>query len=145
LILVLGLSNLLLWRQVRQLQSGAPGGEETLQTLVLEGSQAAPGATGMIVISLDGEHGTLVVDRLPVLGEDHEYQLWLIDENEERTSGAVFSVSDDGYGSVWVGAPEPLISYPAFGVTIEPLGGSPQPTGERVLGENSKQGFGQFA
>jgi anti-sigma-K factor RskA len=133
-ILVLGLSNLLLWQQVRQLQSGVPAGQEQLQTVALQGSQAAPGATGMIVISLDGHHGTLVVDMLPVLDEYHEYQLWLIDEKEQRTSGAVFAVSKDGYGSVWVESPQPLVSYPAFGVTIEPLGGSPQPTGERVLG-----------
>ena len=134
LIVVLGLSNLLLWQQVRQLQSSPPAGQELLQTVPLQGSQAVPDATGMIVVSLDGEHGTLVVDRLPVLDENHEYQLWLIDENQQRTSGAVFSVSKEGYGSVWVKSPKPLISYPAFGVTIEPKGGSPQPTGERVLG-----------
>ena len=134
LILVLGFSNLLLWQQVRELQSGVPASQEQLKTVVLDGSAVVPGATGMIVISLDGMHGTLVVDELPVLDESHEYQLWLIEENEERTSGAVFSVSPDGYGSVWVGSPQPLISYAGFGVTIEPTGGSPQPTGERVLG-----------
>jgi anti-sigma-K factor RskA len=134
LVLVLGFSNLLLWQQVRELRTAAPAGQEQLQTVVLQGSAMAPSATGLIVISLDGEHGTLVVDRLPALDEAHEYQLWLIDADEQRTSGAVFSVSQDGYGSVWVKSPQPLVSYRGFGVTIEPKGGSPQPTGERVLG-----------
>jgi anti-sigma-K factor RskA len=131
MILLLGGSNLLLWQQVRELRANQPQFE--LVTLLSTG--AAPGATGMIVISLEGTHGTLVVDNLPPLGEDEQYQLWLIRDGE-RTSGGVFSVDVDGYGSVWVGAPEPLASYPNFGVTIEPAGGSPGPTGEKVLGND---------
>lgn len=133
LVLVLGLaiSNLLLWQQVRELR---PVRQETaLEVIDLSGTDYAQRATGVIVMSMDGEHGTLVVDRLPVLGEDQEYQLWLI-RDEERESGGVFSVDDDGYGAVWVHAAEPLASYPEFGVTVEPAGGSPGPTGPRVLG-----------
>jgi anti-sigma-K factor RskA len=102
----------------------------------LGGDDLAPQAVGLIVVSQDGSHGTLVVDRLPRLDESQQYQLWLIQDGK-RVSGAVFSVGEDGYGSVWVSAPEALIQYSQFGVTIEPTGGSPSPTGERVLfGEN---------
>ena len=52
----------------------------------------------------------------------------------QRTSGGVFSVYDEGYGVLKIDAPEPLISYQNVGITIEPAGGSPGPTGERVLG-----------
>lgn len=133
LVLVLGLaiSNLLLWQQVRGFQAARR--EAALGVVDLSGTEYAMGATGVIVISMDGEHGTLVVDRLPVLGEDQEYQLWLI-RGDTRDSGGVFSVGEDGYGSVWVHAPDPLASYPEFGVTVEPAGGSPGPTGPRVLG-----------
>jgi anti-sigma-K factor RskA len=86
----------------------------------------------MLVISRDGEHGTLVVDKLPPLDEHQQYQLWLIDDGT-RTSGGVFSVKEDGYASLWVGAPKALGSYKRFGITIEPEGGSPEPTGIRVL------------
>lgn len=127
LVILLFASNILLWRQVTQLQ------EPALQTISMSGTDAAPGATGLIVVSVDGEHGTLVVDGLPALGDDQQYQLWLI-RGDHRDSGAVFSVSNSGYGSVWVNATDPLISYPAFGVTIEPEGGSPGPTGLKVLG-----------
>jgi anti-sigma-K factor RskA len=33
-----------------------------------------------------------------------------------------------------VSADQPLGSFQSFGITIEPFGGSPQPTGEKILG-----------
>jgi anti-sigma-K factor RskA len=129
LILIMVTSNLLLWRQVNTLSAR----QANMQIVNLSGTNAAPAATALIVISLDGQHGTLVADDLPPLSEQQQYQLWLIDKDGKRTSGGIFSVKD-GYGSVWVHSSQPLISYPAFGVTIEPKGGSPAPTGEKVLG-----------
>ena len=85
------------------------------------------------MLSMDGDHGTLVVDGLPVLTEAEQYQLWLIRDGE-RTDGGVFSVDRRGYGSMWVHADEPLDSFDSFGVTLEPAGGSPGPTGPRMLG-----------
>ncbi len=87
----------------------------------------------MLVISRDGDHGTLVVDGLSALDPAQQYQLWLI-RNGKRTSGGVFSVDQQGYGSLWVKSQAPLISYTSFGITIEPAGGSPGPTGKKVLG-----------
>jgi anti-sigma-K factor RskA len=29
---------------------------------------------------------------------------------------------------------EPLLKFQAFGITVEPTGGSPGPTGEKVMG-----------
>lgn len=104
-----------------------------MQVVALQGTDLVPRASGLIVISPDGQHGTLVVDELPALDESQEYQLWLIRDGQ-RTSGALFSVSEDGYGNKWIDAPEPLTNYSSFGVTIEPAGGSPGPTGEKVLG-----------
>lgn len=131
LIVALAVSNLWLWVQLnRQPVWIEP---RVMQTVILTGTEAAPEATGLLVLSLDGQHGTLVVDKLPPLDPERQYQLWLI-EDGGRTSGGVFSVSQNGYGSVWVSSPQPLSSYSAFGITIEPEGGSPGPTGEKVLG-----------
>ena len=52
----------------------------------------------------------------------------------KRSSGGVFSVQDNGYGVLKIDSPLPLIEYQTFGVTIEPFGGSPGPTGKKVLG-----------
>jgi anti-sigma-K factor RskA len=130
LVVLLGISNLLLWGQVRQMQSTRPS---QMQFVRMSGTQAAPSAQGVIVISADGDHGTLVVDKLPPLQAGEQYQLWLIDDGQ-RTDGGVFSVDKDGYGSLWVSSSRPLVTYPSFGVTIEPQGGSPGPTGQKVLG-----------
>jgi anti-sigma-K factor RskA len=130
LVILLGVSNLLLWGQVRQMQSVQPS---QMQFVRMSGTGAAPAAQGVIVISTDGDHGTLVVDNLPPLQAGKQYQLWLIDDGK-RTDGGVFSVDQDGYGSLWVSSPRPLVSYGSFGVTIEPQGGSPGPTGQKVLG-----------
>ena len=101
----------------------------------LAGSEVAPEASGIIYNSADGRNGTVIVDRLPQLGPDQQYQLWLI-QHGQRTSGAVFSVDADGYRGLQIASPIPLQDYSAFGITIEPAGGSPSPTGQRVLGYN---------
>ena len=130
LILVFLLSGLWLWQQASQEE--APPQSEIMQTIPLSGTEVAPAASGLIVVSLNGQHGTLVVDRLPIIDAEQQYQLWLVHDGH-RDSGAVFSVDKDGYGSVWVSSPEPLSSYSTFEVTIEPAGGSPSLTGAKVL------------
>ena len=104
-----------------------------MRIVMLTGTEAAPGVTGTIVITTAGESGTLVVDGLPSLDEARQYQLWLIRDGQ-RTSGGVFSVNPEGYGLLWISSPANLTSYGAFGITIEPAGGSPGPTGDKVLG-----------
>lgn len=103
----------------------------------LSPAAAAPAATG--TLSADGEMLTLTVAGLPVLPPEQQYQLWLVNqdgEDTQREGGAVFSVDENGAATVPVTAKRPLTDYSAFGITIEPAGGSPGPTGDRVLGFN---------
>lgn len=130
LILILGLSNAVLWGRLNRIENVA---QNVLFSIPMQGTDATPQAVGMLVVSLDGEHGTLIVDGLPALDKVSQYQLWLIRDGQ-RTSGGVFSVDEEGYGSLWVSSPEPLLDFQAFGVTVEPAGGSPGPTGEKVMG-----------
>jgi anti-sigma-K factor RskA len=129
-VLALAASNLALWQEVQRLQSTQA---QALQVVVLDGTDLVPQATGSMVIGRDGLVGTLVVDGLPPLDENHEYQLWFV-EDGKRTSGGLFSVSDEGYGSLYIHAPQPVRSLSGLGVTVEPAGGSPGPTGDKVLG-----------
>lgn len=133
LILLLVASNLLLWRQVNWPAPQANAGR--MQAIPLTGDGPAPEATGYILVSVDGRNGALVVDRLPMLDAGYEYQLWLIRDGE-RTSGALFSVDESGYSGTRIEAPDLLFTYTAAGITIEPAGGSPGPTGDRVLEGN---------
>jgi anti-sigma-K factor RskA len=130
LILVLGASNLFLWGRLSALEQTE---QSNFISVRFDGTQAAASATGLLVISPDGEYGTLVVDGLPYLDESQQYQLWLIDDGQ-RNDGGVFSVNEEGYGFLEVESARHLINYSQFGITIEPAGGSLGPTGEKVLG-----------
>jgi anti-sigma-K factor RskA len=133
LFLIIGLaaSTLVLWQKVSQLEfATAPGG---MRAVPLSATDSASSATGFVLISADGEDGALVVDGLPPLGESQEYQLWLI-RNGQRTSGAIFSTDEKSYGGTRIRAPRSLLDYSAVDITVEPAGGSSQPTGIQVLG-----------
>jgi anti-sigma-K factor RskA len=132
LLLIVGLtaSTFLLWQRINHLEyATAPGG---MRAVPLRATDAAPQATGFVLISTDGADGALVVDGLPPLGESQQYQLWLI-RNGQRTSGAVFSTDEKAYGGTRIRAPRSLLEYSAVGITIEPTGGSMYPTGKQVL------------
>lgn len=129
-IALLVISNLVLWQQVRTLADKTP---QSFQVASLSGLGSGTESRGVMIVTQSGRFGTLVVDRLPTLGSDQQYQLWLILDGE-RTSGGVFSVDYYGYGAMVIHAPRPLNEYTSFGVTVEPAGGSPAPTGEKVLG-----------
>jgi anti-sigma-K factor RskA len=130
LIVALAVSNLWLWQRLNQLEVLA--GPLGMRAIALQNTEAAPGASGFVVISADGEDGVLVVDELPTLDPQREYQLWLAGE-ESSVSGAVFSVDESGYRGLRIEAPESLLVYSAVYITIEPAGGSANPTGEQVM------------
>lgn len=131
IIIALVVSNLVTW----QILSRGSSSSSSWRRVRLAGTEVAPDATGIIYISADGRNGTLIVDGLPVLNQGKQYQLWLINDGQ-RTSGGVFSVNADGYHGIQISSSQPLKDFGAFGITIEPAGGSPGPTGERVLGSN---------
>ncbi len=102
---------------------------------ILTPTAAAPHAQGVMEVGSNSQKATLTVTGLPPLSAENQYQLWLIQDGV-RVSGGVFSVEADGSQTISIHAPQPIPDYGAFGITIEPAGGSPGPTGERVLGYN---------
>ncbi len=130
LIVIMAVGNILLWRQLTltSRQANTPMG-----VTALANTKDAPGAMGTLIMDQKGDYGTLVVDNLALLDSSQQYQVWLI-KNGTRISGGVFSVNHDGYASLEILAPPPLIQYDSVGITVEPFGGSPGPTGAKVLG-----------
>jgi len=103
-----------------------------LTTATLLGVGAARGAYGTIVLDSRDSEGVLAVTGLPGLDAGHQYQLWLIRGGERRSAG-VFSSDAEGYGSLLISVPSDFRDFRSFGVSVEPWGGSPAPTGARVL------------
>ena len=129
-ILILAVSNAVLW--MRAANAEIITGPLGMRAIALQNTAAAPGASGFVIVGADGKNGVLVVDKLPALGETQEYQVWLMRDSTE-TSGAVFSVDEDGYRGMRLVAPQSLLTYSSVQVTIEPAGGSTNPTGPQVL------------
>ena len=144
LLLVLGGWNIVLQRRVATLTADVSR-QQLLATVlysagvrvVTMGPQpAAPTAWGSMVINPTTTDAYLVASGLPPLPKDKTYQLWLLN-GEARTNGGTFVVDQRGAGTLVVRAPARLDTYTGCGITVEPYGGSPQPTGPRVLRSQS--------
>jgi anti-sigma-K factor RskA len=127
LIAALAVSNVLLWGQLQKQDQPA----ET-PAITLENTGKLPAGTAQLIISNDGLHATLIVEQLPALTVDQQYQFWLIRAGQPISAG-IFSVNDEGYYALPITSDIQLASYEAFGVSIEPVGGSETPTGDIVL------------
>lgn len=105
---------------------------------------AYPG-TQMQPFDQNGIAGSLLVDKqrnllavfawnLPPTSVASVYQVWLVDAQGNRTSGG-FLTSEVGYpfAMAVIQPTGPLSNFNSVGVTIEPLGGSPGPTGPKVF------------
>ena len=148
IIMGLTTSNLLLWNDLkRQQREGlvrlaylreqwdmmtlivSPG----VHSVDLAGTPAAALARGKLFFDPNASMAAMVVTDLPSPPPGQVYQLWLI-RNGGRTNGGIFRVGSAGRGYLLIKAPQNLGSYRAVGVTNEPTGGSPGPTGTKVLG-----------
>lgn len=114
----------------QQIQTIVSGSTEQV---VLKGTDKAPEAVAVLHYVDDQMQGAMEVRNLPALARNQAYQLWLVNRKGERWSGAVFSVPASGETAVLVNCPQPMQDIVRFGVSIEPAGGSPGPTGPAVL------------
>jgi len=130
LLIALTASNVVLYQQIQSQKQSSE-----FHLVALKGTTNAPNASGIMVISQEGLAGTVIVDGLPPLKMAQQYQLWLMKDGK-RVSGGLFYVGQNGYGILAVQSPGSLLNFSSFGITIEPVGGSPGPTGEKVLGGN---------
>lgn len=100
----------------------------------LKGTEIASRSSGRVYGKADQTSFMLVVHNLPTLERGKVYQLWLIDAAGNRTSGGTFTLDEEGYGWLVVRLTKPMTDYTNMGITVEPVGGSPAPTGPRVMG-----------
>jgi len=125
IIVTLGATDVAVWRQVDQEVASVV--EAGLQTIRLKGTELAPTAKGMVIISGDGKHGLIYVDGLPFLEARQVYQAWM-GEIKAPLNAGLLDLNPQGHGWLEVTSQEQrLVDYPLFRVTIEPAGGSPQP------------------
>ncbi|MFT3889997.1 MAG: anti-sigma factor [Anaerolineales bacterium] len=89
---------------------------------------------GSVLVDKERDIVALIVWNMPELSQDQTYQIWLIDPNGDRTSAGIFnSETDQPYTTKIIYPKQKLTDFIGVGVTVEPAGGSDQPTGERMF------------
>lgn len=102
-----------------------------MRVIALEGTEDAPTARGTFYTGDDTS--LLVLQGLPSLPQSKVYELWLIPSVGEPISAGLVSVEERGSTTVNIDMTGKAQDFAAVGVSIEPAGGSPQPTGPIVL------------
>ncbi len=105
----------------------------TTENVHLDGTTEEPNAWAVIRFARGERQAAMRVGHLPPLPTSQSYQLWLVNAEGKRWSGAVFNTAQTGAQLVLVNCPQPMDEIVRFGVSIEPAGGSPDPTGSGVL------------
>lgn len=90
-----------------------------------------PNASGTLTLAPETETAVFVANNLEQLDESQVYQLWLI-RGETPISAGTFSVDESGTARLPVVGVTPG-SFDAVGVSVEPQGGSEQPTQDQII------------
>lgn len=142
LLLFLGSRNVALQEEVASLR----GQLQTQQVVVdvlrspdtrvvaLSKQSGVPDGGAQLLLDPGRDRAFLVTSELPRLPENQTYQLWLIGNNLPVSMGT-FEVNQQGVASIVVQANRPLSEFQAVGVSVEPEGGSPQPTNVILLNQ----------
>ena len=151
LVVALGMWNISLQNQIAQqaalnqtLQSDIGRQRALVSTIAyaetqpkrLQATDVAPQAIGRLFSAPELNALALIVYDMPALESKRVYQIWLIDPAGDRTSGGTFTVDERGRAWVYIRSPKPLSDYQGIGITNEPEGGSPKPTGPKMMGTN---------
>jgi anti-sigma-K factor RskA len=108
-----------------------PGNAE-LVTLPVQGTDRQPGAQGQLIADRKSRSAVLVMSNLAPLQAGRTYQVWLIQGDQPHSAG-LLNVDEHGQGVLVLTSDRAIGSFDALGISVEPEGGSPQPTGEIVV------------
>jgi anti-sigma-K factor RskA len=102
-----------------------------MRVIALEGTEDAPAAKGTFYTG--DVTSVLVLQGLPSLPSSQIYELWLIPSDGDPIPAGLARVEESGATTVNIDMTDKAHNFAAVGVSIEPAGGSPQPTGPIVL------------
>lgn len=101
-------------------------------TISLSGTDVRPEAHGELIANPNSNSAVLVIAGLGQLEAGKTYQVWLIDGGGPQSAG-LLPVDANGQGVLVVTSDLTIGSFQALGISVEPDGGSQQPTGEIVV------------
>ena len=96
--------------------------------------EETPQANAKLVWDMKAQQWVIYIFDLPAPPSDKDYQLWYVTKNSSKISAAVFRTDSTGRTILKLTLPpDALAGLAATAVTLEPRGGSPQPTGKFYL------------
>jgi len=101
-------------------------------TISLKGTKVQPQAQGQLIADPKSESAVLVITGLGQLDAGKTYQVWLIDASGPKSAG-LLTVNANGQGVIIVTSDSEIGSFKSLGISVEPAGGSSQPTGDIVV------------
>ena len=105
------------------------GGGESTRTVDAKVTLAAA-PTAQAAVKVSGNDGRLTVSHFPAAGNNRVYQVWLVHGKNAPQSAGLFRVPADG--SATFAIPESMKGVDQVMVSVEPGGGSDQPTTEPI-------------
>jgi anti-sigma-K factor RskA len=132
-MLVIGLFSwsMLLQGEVRDLQGRVQGLQsqpQGPQMITLGGAGTKQGAR-VELVTLEGDRAVLMAENMPPVPEGKTYQIWVIRGDTPQPSG-LFEPKGDSIAAV---VEKPVEGADAVAVTVEPEGGSKEPTTDPML------------
>jgi hypothetical protein len=104
-----------------------------VQVVSLGGGKPQPGARGRIFWDRARGEWRFYAAELRPPGQGRTYELWLINDRNEKIPAGTFGVDARGEGELHVSLPANIGTIVTAAVTDEPEGGVPQPTGSIQL------------
>jgi len=117
---------------LEQILVNLPKSPSNVITVSLKGTNVEPGAHGQLIANPKEQSAVLIISGLPKLEANKTYQVWLI-SGAGPVSAGLLSIDENGQGVVIVTSSESIGSFQSVGISVEPEGGSPQPTGDIVV------------
>lgn len=109
--------------QINQIQAASDAAHQTVDI--------SGGGTATVVWSLELRQAAVLIDGIKGLPAGSTYELWYMDAAGAATPAGTFEPAEDGRRSIVLAGT--MDAGDTIGVTVEPAGGSPAPTGDPLF------------
>ena len=125
-------------RQQAQFAQQIQTGQAAFSMLAYPDTKSLPitgsGIAGTLLLDKEHSAAVLIAWDLPPLPENQTYQIWLVNPKGERTSVGLFRPEiGQRLTSKAIFMKQDISGFSGLGVTLEPAGGSKQPTSPRIF------------
>jgi anti-sigma-K factor RskA len=105
--------------------------ESDVITVSLESTGEQQRPLGQLIANPNDKSAVVVISGLPPLEPGKTYQVWLI--GDAPVSAGFLTVDENGQSVLIVTSEESIGSFKSLGISIEPEGGSEQPTPDQIV------------